>query len=489
MPDGVDRATLRRGIARKLVVAFSLLLAIFAAASFSALGGLLELHDAMHFVEKQAGRMQRMLRLASAVRDQYAHMAHTIILADDSHLSMYREAALTVGQMVREVEDLAATPEEQALARRIRRDSDDLDAIFSGQLLPAVRGGDPSTAAKLHERILEIVSSAQKNADQLSAASERAILSFGGHAQAVQHVAIRWTLIFMVVAVLCAVAVAVYLYRMIARPLSALASGAARIASGDLDTKLVVASTDELGHLAEQFNAMTRALKDHQRKLVQSEKLAGIGRMAAGVAHEINNPLGVILGYIKLLRRDQHPGLDEELKIIDYEAERCRQVVEDMLDLTRTPAMSADQVDLRALCEDVVRHVEVSLGGPSPRITVEGRGTVTGSGRKLQQVLHNLVKNAVEAAGTDGHIELLIETLASGKLTVTVSDSGPGIRAQDREYVFEPFFTTKPAGTGLGLAVSRAIARAHDGDLELVPGSGGGAVFRLTLPGERREAA
>jgi two-component system NtrC family sensor kinase len=490
MPDAAAaRGTFRRGIARKLLVAFSLLLAIFGGASFSGLGGLLELHEAMHLVEDQAGRMQRMLRLASAVRDQYAHMAHTIILADDTHLEMYREAAETVGRMVGEVKPLTATPQEQTLAQRIRDASSELDRIFDGQLLPAVRRGDTAAAARLHERILEIVSSAQQKADQLAAASERAILDFGGHAQAAQHVAIRWMLIFMIVAVACAVGVAVYLYRMIARPLSALASGAARIASGDLDIKLTVASNDELGQLAERFNAMTGALKEHQRKLVQSEKLAGIGRMAAGVAHEINNPLGVILGYIKLLRRDRHPGIDDELRIIDDEAERCRQVVEDMLDLTRTPPLEVDEVDLRALCDHVVRGVGVSHGGSGSQMLVEGQARVTGNGRKLHQVIHNLIKNAVEAAGTEGRVEVRIETTDAGRVSLTVADSGPGIRAQDRDFVFEPFFTTKPAGTGLGLAVSRAIARAHEGDLELVSSGDGGAVFRLTLPTDRRQAA
>ena len=230
-------------------------------------------------------------------------------------------------------------------------------------------------------------------------------------------------------------------------------------------------------------------MKDHQRKLVQSEKLAGIGRLAAGVAHEINNPLGVILGYVKLLRRKADPAIDADLKIVEDEAEQCRQVVEDLLDLTRTPPLEAEPIDLRVLCEDIVRRIETSLGKPCREIAIRGEGVVSGSGRKLHQVIHNLIKNAVEAAGADGRVAVNIERSMAGTVTVAVFDSGPGIKPQERDLVFEPFFTTKPSGSGLGLAVSRAIARAHGGDLELASEFEQGTTFRLSLPTERKAAA
>jgi two-component system NtrC family sensor kinase len=484
-----ERQTLGRGIATKLLAVFSLLLAIFAAASVAALVGLFDLHRGLHSVERDAGRMQRMLELASAVRDQYAHMAHTIIIGDDTHLSLYRGAAESVAEIGKQLARHTVVPEERRLLEEVLAASRELERIFYDELLPAVQRKDNRAAAALHDHILEVVSSAQEKSDRLAQAGERSIAGFGKHAQAVQHVAIRWMLLFMIAALLCAVGVGIYLYRTFARPLSALAAGAARIGSGDLDTTLEVGAKDELGRLAEQFNAMTKALKDHQHKLVQSEKLAGIGRLAAGVAHEINNPLGVILGYIKLLRRNPDQKIDAELKIIEDEAEQCRQVVEDLLDLTRTPPLELEAVPLRELCEDIVRRLQVSSGKAGPRILVRGEGLVMGSGRKLHQVIHNLVKNAVEASGDAGIVEISIDRAASGAIALSVSDTGPGIRPQDRDLVFEPFFTTKPTGSGLGLAVSRAIARAHGGDLEVAASASHGAVFQLTLPGQKRAAA
>jgi two-component system NtrC family sensor kinase len=434
-----------------------------------------------------------MLELASAVRDQYAHMAHTIIIGDDSHYDLYRGAAAVVARTADEVAKRTHDPGERRLVEEILAASHELDRLFEQQLLPAVRARDTQAAASLHDQILAVVSSAQEKSDQLAHAGERSIAGFGKHAQAVQHVAIRWMLVFLIAALVCAVGVGVYLHRTFARPVAALAAGAARIGSGDLETTLDVASDDELGRLAQQFNAMAASLKEQQHQLIQSEKLAGIGRMAAGIAHEINNPLTVILGYVKLLRRSPAAELEGDLAIIEDEAERCRQVVEDLLDLTRTPPLELEVVDLRALCEDIARRVPVSLGkaGPAmktPAISVRGQGQVAGSARKLHQVIHNLIKNAVEAAGDEGRVDVSIDSTGPG-VVITVADNGPGIRGQQRDRVFEPFFTTKPAGTGLGLAVSRAIARAHGGDLELGPAAGPGAVFQLTLPAQGRAAA
>jgi signal transduction histidine kinase len=146
-------------------------------------------------------------------------------------------------------------------------------------------------------------------------------------------------------------------------------------------------------------------------------------------------------------------------------------------------------VDLRALATESVKRVSAVVGPRVPTMTVEGEGSVVGSGRRLRQVLYNLLKNAAEASGAAGAVRVRLNKEGSDRVVVTISDTGPGIEPESRRYVFEPFFTTKPQGTGLGLAVSRAIVRAHGGDLELALSNGTGAVFRLTLPREPRPTA
>jgi two-component system, NtrC family, sensor kinase len=470
----------RGGIARRLAVALSLLLTIFAGAAALAFAGLHELHEALHAVEDDVARMRSVLNLATAVRDQYAHMAHTIILADDSHSEMYEEAAGRVQRTAEEIARHSLEPTAASALAEIRKASGELDEIYRKKLLPAVRAPGPGSPAALHPHILATVDGAQAAAERLSAASEQSIAAFGTHARLVQHSAIRWLLGMLAAALICAVGVVVYLHRSVARPVAALAAGASRVGAGDLDVRLQNASGDELGRLAEQFNAMAAALKEHQARLVAQEKLAAVGRLAAGVAHEINNPLGVILGHVSLLRR-RGSSDEAELAIIANEAERCRDIVEDLVELARNELLPREAVDLRALCEETVSRLQVSSGRQDVTVTIDGQATGFANRKRLLQLLHNLVLNALEAVPSAGHVRVSIAGSRTTSAEITVSDDGPGIKPADRGFIFEPFFTTKPSGRGLGLAVSRSIARAHGGDLTLLP-SDEGAAFRLRLP-------
>ncbi|HET6923330.1 MAG TPA: HAMP domain-containing sensor histidine kinase, partial [Anaeromyxobacteraceae bacterium] len=238
---------------------------------------------------------------------------------------------------------------------------------------------------------------------------------------------------------------------------------------------------DEFGRLAADLNAMTVALKKHQQRLVESEKLAGIGRLAAGLAHEINNPLQVMLGYLSLNRDLPDRRLAEQLSAVEDEARRCKDVVDGLLEISRPSTTAPVPVDLRALCEEVSERLRIWMRPASLRLSVSGAGVALCDRARLRQVVFNLVKNAAEAAGPDGGVEVEIGG-ANGVIEVAVRDDGPGITPEKRANLFEPFFTTKPLGTGLGLAVSRAIARAYGGDIEVWNAESGGAVFTVRLP-------
>jgi signal transduction histidine kinase len=214
---------------------------------------------------------------------------------------------------------------------------------------------------------------------------------------------------------------------------------------------------------------------------VQSEKLAGIGRLAAGVAHEINNPLGVILGYVRLLKKKSDEAVTEDLKVIEDETLRCQEIVEGLLELSRPLKAEPEAVELRELCDEVVERLSETGLSAQVELTVTGSGEVRGHSTKLRQVFFNLVKNALEAAGPGGKVKVEIGP-EPGAVVAAISDSGPGIAPDARGKLFEPFFTTKAMGTGMGLAVSQAIARAHGGAVVAGQGSLGGACFTLRLP-------
>lgn len=476
------------GTSRRLLFAFGSLVVFIGVAAYFAMGAIWEMHDALHAVKHREEAVRSALQLATAVRDQYAHQAHTIILGNDTHLDMYDGARKRVLDLTRSVRQQSEAPEEQAWADDIERSSEELDALFRHRILPAVLAHQTDVVEAEHSRALKIVWSVQERADRLAETLENSIGNFAAHAHAIEHAAFRWTVIFLGASILFAAGVGFYIRRSVARPMAELEAGALRIAGGDLSTRIEIDTPDEFGRLAAQFNAMTLALKEHQEQAVQTEKLAGIGRLAAGVAHEINNPLGVILGYVRVMRRTARDQLDADLAVIEEEAVRCQQIVEGLLDLSRTSTATPAEVDVRALCEDVVARLRDSQSLANVTVTVDGHGTATGDPEKLRQVVTNLLKNAVEAAGARGSVQ--IHTDASPEwVTVSIADTGPGIAPDAKDRLFEPFFTTKPRGTGLGLAVSQAIARAHGGSIEVERSPSGGALFTLWLRSPAQESS
>ena len=477
----------RSGTARRLFVAFAALVSIFAASSYTALAHLREIRAGLRQMKESEAGVRIALELASAVRDQYAHQAHTIILGNDSHLRFYAEASNRVRALTAEVRARSVDADERGWVADIERATADLDRIFRERIVPAVVNGRSADVQTEHGHAQVLVTLIQERVDRLVAHHEAAIVKLEARAAALQASSFRWTLFILVGAPLVAAAIGAYVLRSVARPVGILREGAARIAAGDLDARIAIDTPDEFGDLARQFNAMTAALREHQEKLVHSEKLAGIGRLAAGVAHEINNPLAVILGYARFLGKKADGTLREDLGVIEEEAVRSREIVEGLLDLSRPIRVEPEPVDLRALCDETVARLAEAKRLDGVEVRVEGQARIEGSESKLRQVVLNLVKNAAEAAGPGGRVEVAMRDSA-GEAELSVEDTGPGLTPEAREKLFEPFFTTKPKGTGLGLAVSQGIVRAHGGELQAATASDGGARFVVRLPHVPREA-
>jgi signal transduction histidine kinase len=469
------------GTAKRLFIAFALLVSTFAFASYLTLAHVRQIHDGLLQMKEHEEGVRVALELASAVRDQYAHQAHTIILGDDSHLPLYADAERHVTDLTALVRKHAKRADERAWVTDIERATGDLDRIFRGRIVPAVLRRDVADVQEEHARAQLVVTLIQDRADRLVDRFETSIGEFQREVASLQTSAYGWTIFFVVFAPLLAVLVGAYVLRSVARPVARLQAGAARLASGDLDTRIDVDAPDEFGALARQFNAMTGALKEHQEKLVQSEKLAGIGRLAAGVAHEINNPLAVILGYARLLRRKSDGDAAEDLQVIEEETLRAKLIVDGLLDLSRPLSVNPEPVDLRVLCDEAIGRLRETRLLDGVDVFIAGEGQVEGHPQKLRQVVLNLVKNAAEAAGGAGKVEVRVEA-ANGSARVVVRDSGPGLSRDARTRLFEPFFTTKDSGTGLGLAVSQGIVHAHGGEIEAESLPQGGAQFTVRLP-------
>ncbi|MDI6727691.1 MAG: ATP-binding protein [Thermodesulfovibrionales bacterium] len=308
------------------------------------------------------------------------------------------------------------------------------------------------------------------------------------------------------------------LYNFVTKPISLLVDGMNKLSRGDMDYRINLNTKDEIGMLANSFNSMVEELKQYrdkmenwtknleeevqkktaeivraQEQLINAEKLASLGRMAAGVAHELNSPLTGIVTFAHLMAKRIPPenAQDaEDLKVIIDQAERCSKIVRGLLGFSRKTASEKAHVDMNTLIENTLSMVrnqakfynitfDVRLDKSIPEVNADPN--------QIQQVFLNLLINAADAMEEKGKITIssrMIEDGADRFVEIEFTDTGPGIPEEIRSKVFEPFFTTKPAGkgTGLGLAVSYGIIKKHEGQIFVKSEPGHGASFFIRLP-------
>jgi two-component system, NtrC family, sensor kinase len=227
-----------------------------------------------------------------------------------------------------------------------------------------------------------------------------------------------------------------------------------------------------------------------QEQMAQADRLASIGQLSSGVAHEINNPLGVILGFTQLMLRAEPRESDrhKDLKTIEKHVRHCKSIVEDLLNFARRSEPKKEKVDIHKTIEDVLGFIGQNIG--SSRIDFQTDfdrriPAVVLDEKKIKQVLINLLMNARHAVGKNGTIRVCTAWRPSdGQLEIQVADDGYGIEEKHLKHIFDPFFTTKPTGegTGLGLSVSYGIVKKHGGEIRVKSKPGKGSTFTVVLP-------
>ena len=312
---------------------------------------------------------------------------------------------------------------------------------------------------------------------------------------------IRTSLLFLGItlgAVLAAIAVSYVFSRRLSTPVRALVQASRRVAAGDLETKVPVTSNDEVGELASSFNTMAASLKarDDQlrefarRKVMESERLAVVGQLAADVAHELNNPLqGIVTySYLMLERMPADDACRTPVQKIATEATRCATIIRGLLDFSRpkkpqkrlTP-LSTTIDECLALVEDrvIFHNIEVV------RDYEPGLPATVMDPAQMQQVYMNLIINAAEAMDGVGRLTVMTRLdAARGVVQASFRDTGHGISPENMARIFDPFFTTKEVGhgTGLGLAISFGIVKEHGGMITVESREGAGTTFTIELP-------
>lgn len=273
-------------------------------------------------------------------------------------------------------------------------------------------------------------------------------------------------------------------------PITHMMSVIQRVKRGNMDERMTVSGEDELAEMGSAFNRMADIIqrnKELESSLAQQGKMASLGVLSSGVAHEINNPLGVILGYAGYL--ESKMGEDDPnyqyIHEIKRESKRCKKIVQDLLSYARTPRPTLEPTDLNDLLKQIVdfaaNHtdmrgiiIKTSLAKDLPLVELDGD--------QMRQVAINLILNAGGAMPDGGNLTVSTETVDNRHIKVTFSDSGCGIPDESLEKIFEPFYTTKARGTGLGLAISRQIIEQHRGEIHIDSTVGKGTCVAVTLP-------
>ncbi len=278
---------------------------------------------------------------------------------------------------------------------------------------------------------------------------------------------------------------------------SAEAEGEARLANGGFLQVAIAPWRDGSGRgdglvLVMLDVTIARRLRD---QITRSEKLSSLGRMIAGVAHELNNPLTSVIGYAQLVRAmPQGENVSARLDTIRREADRCRRIVQNLLRFAREHTPERRPFSLNEVVENVALLLAYPVRSSGCRIVLSLDRTVpavVGDAHEVEQALVNLVTNAQQAmtgAGAGGSITLTTSLGTEGRVVLDVEDEGPGVPEEVRAKVFDPFFTTKPVGqgTGLGLWLAYSAVTAHGGSIGLQASASGGALFRLEFPGGGR---
>ncbi len=321
------------------------------------------------------------------------------------------------------------------------------------------------------------------------------------------------------------------LSQLIVKPITIIEEGTKIIGKGDLNYKISVGSHDEIGRLADAFNVMTHKLKiskdeieqwnqtleskvkertieleeankrlqETQYQLVQSGKMAAIGMIGAGVAHELNNPLGGVLGYVQLmLSKFKKPEFEQEdiktcekyLNYVEKESQRCKGIVDNLLNFSRRSKKSFEKINIKDVVVTTISIMEYQIKRWKMNLQTHFTDEpimIMGSADKLQQVFINFIANAHHAMPEGGDLHVTIKTReeeGSKMVDVAISDTGCGIDKENLDKIFESFFSTKENmnNLGLGLSISNQIVKEHKGRIEVVSEVNKGTTFTVILP-------
>jgi two-component system NtrC family sensor kinase len=473
-------------IRRRIIQAFLfcvLAILIFAGLSLQAHR---EMGKRLRLVEQADDLVNSILEIRRFEKNFFLYREPKSLRAARSYLE--RVAAIRFG-LEEGVVQPPSTPEGERCQRLLVQYRETLDRIES--LLQSEETGSETSAFSSLEEKLRDVGQQLLNLGERWAKEERA---------AIDRLFLRAVYLFVFsigLFVILGVLVALYISRLLVRPLFQMQQYMEKIAHGDF-TPIPESEckSQEFSSLFQAFNRMIRELEYHQEQLIQSGKIAAIGTLTAGIAHELNNPINNIMLTAEALKEDfTHLRPEEALELIQdilVQSGRASEIVRNLLDFSRTEQPVFEAVDVSKVIRETLKLVQNQLtlaGVEVERDFPAELPAIHGDPKTLQQVFLNLFVNAIQAMKQGGTLTVRAYCEDGHWLKVEVADTGTGIDPEDLPHIFEPFYTTKEVGrgTGLGLSVSYGIIQKHGGHIEVKSKKGEGSTFTVVLPVEESE--
>ncbi len=473
----------KRVIGRQLAVGFALVsvLATFMYGLLLALVGDVSLQ--IRSMREDEGALRQSMAIAVAIREQYIHLAHGILEKEPSHRSHIENVAATLRKNAKELRR-SLPAEGMARLDFIQRKSQEMMNSYEKILTQALLKNSGNEGNQSLRRIRGELQKGAEAADALARMVETRMVR--AHISATKATNLTLVLggLCVLLVFLLSLAFTLRLKQSLLKPLEDLAETARTFGAGNFASRAGKIGQGEILSLAKAFDHMAEELQKRERRIVETERMAAIGQLAAGVAHEINNPIGIIRGYLKTMGPDMPPEtLREELKILDEEAAQCQRIADDLLSYVRIPVLTRESLDAESFLERCISRFKDR--NRSHRFSLQVRpGKIFADPGRLRQVVFNLLQNAVQASEEGGWIQVEGRSCKNG-YEILVLDRGNGVPPEDESRIFEPFFSRRSGGSGLGLSVCHGLVSSHGGTLEYKPREGGGSCFRIYLPAAR----
>lgn len=450
----------------------------------------------------RTGYMPLQLALRDAVSSQNTYnsqLNHITETQNPTDKQVWFETTLSLGRpkvfaQIYSALQTAFAQDERALGQEIWAETESVERFLEAdreilvQLFQALNDKDDQRSQTLRDRLVTRGTQAlimlRNLEERVNLQLDSIILDVSRRERLTLRILLAWAFFTVIIGA----AVALYARKLL-RPLVAVTERAKAVARGDLTPRRVAASNDEIGELAQTFESMVSAIARANRELLESERLATIGKMAAQVTHEIRNPLSSIGLNLELMGDELKSEEAHALhRAIQREVGRLNDLTEQYLSVARRNDPNFELEDFNSILREAAAFVQPDLGRHDIKLVLnvaDGASEVWVDEAQIRQVIHNLVRNARQAMPRGGTVTLSAKPTERG-IELRVADTGTGIEPEIREQLFEPFFTTRSQGTGLGLAISRHMIESHHGSIRCEPNTPHGAVFVVELPRDPR---